>query len=75
MFAIQPCGLDGAEEELGAVGVWSGVGHGEHARTSVCELEVLVGELFTVDGLSAGTIVSSNGWQAKSARGIMGRSA
>ena len=30
-----PCGLDGAEEELGAVGAGSSVGHGEDTRAGV----------------------------------------
>ena len=31
VLAIQPLGLGGAHEELGAVGVWSSVGHGENS--------------------------------------------
>lgn len=31
---IQPAGLDGAQEELGAVGAWAGIGHGQHACSS-----------------------------------------
>lgn len=42
-------GDDGGDEELGAVGVLSGVGHGEEALLGVLELEVLVGELLTID--------------------------
>lgn len=56
MLAVEPVGLDGAEEELRAVGVWAGVGHGENAWASVLEREVLVGELFAVDRLAAGTV-------------------
>jgi len=56
VLAVEPVGLDGAEEELRAVGVWAGVGHGENAWASVLEREVLVGELFAVDRLAAGTI-------------------
>ena len=29
VFAIEPIGLDGAQEELRAVGVGSGIGHGK----------------------------------------------
>ena len=29
-LTIQPAGLDCAQEELGAVGAWSGIGHGQH---------------------------------------------
>lgn len=42
-------GNDSGDEELRAVGVLSGVGHGQHAGLGVLELEVLVGELLTVD--------------------------
>ena len=58
VLAVQPCGFHRAEEELGSVGVWAGVGHGENTCASVLEREVLVGEFFTVDGLSARTVVS-----------------
>merc|ERR1719181_196141 len=51
--AIEPCGLDGADEELGAVGVRASVGHGKDAFAGVLELEVLVLELFAVDGFAA----------------------
>jgi hypothetical protein len=47
-----PGSLDGGDEELGAVGVGSSVGHGEEAGGGVLEGEVLVGELLTVDGLA-----------------------
>jgi hypothetical protein len=58
MLAIQPGGLDGAQEELGSVGVWAGVGHGKNSGAGVLEGEVLVGELFTVDGLTAGAVAA-----------------
>ena len=51
--AIEPGGDDGSDEELGAVGVGAGVGHGEHEGLLVCELEVLVCELLAVDGFAA----------------------
>jgi hypothetical protein len=57
VLAIEPRGDDGGDEELGSVGVGSGVGHGEEERSVVPELEVLVGELVAVDGLSTGTVV------------------
>lgn len=53
---LQPRGLDGGDEELRTVGVGSGVGHGQQSRLGVLELEVLIGELVTVDGLSTGTV-------------------
>lgn len=54
--AVEPGGDDGGDEELGAVGVGSGVGHGEHEGLLVGELEVLVGKLLAVDGLAAGAL-------------------
>ena len=54
--AVQPGGHDGRDEELGAVGVGAGVGHGEEERLVVGELEVLVGELLAVDGLSTSAL-------------------
>ena len=57
MLAVEPGGLGRADEELGAVGVGSGVGHGEDAGAGVLEAEVLVLELVAVDGLAAGAVV------------------
>ena len=51
--AIEPRGDDSGDEELRAVGVGAGVGHGEEEGLVVGELEVLVGELFAVDGFAA----------------------
>ena len=59
MLAIQPGGLDGAQEELGTVGVGAGVGHGEDTGASVLEGEVLISELLTVDGLTTGAVAAS----------------
>lgn len=42
-------GGGGSDEELGAVGVLSSVGHGHETLFGVLELEVLVRELSTVD--------------------------
>eukprot|EP00352_Strombidinopsis_acuminata_P006839 CAMPEP_0176368278 /NCGR_PEP_ID=MMETSP0126-20121128/22484_1 /TAXON_ID=141414 ORGANISM="Strombidinopsis acuminatum, Strain SPMC142" /NCGR_SAMPLE_ID=MMETSP0126 /ASSEMBLY_ACC=CAM_ASM_000229 /LENGTH=147 /DNA_ID=CAMNT_0017726467 /DNA_START=235 /DNA_END=675 /DNA_ORIENTATION=+ len=47
-----------AEEELGAVGVGTSVGHGEDTGTSVLVNEVLVSEFLTVDGLTTGTVAA-----------------
>ena len=41
------------------VGVPSAVGHTQSTRLGVLELEVLIGELGTVDRLSAGSVTSS----------------
>ena len=53
VLAVEPGGLGGAQEELAAVGVGAGVGHGQDARAGVLQLEVLVLELHAVDGLAA----------------------
>lgn len=42
-------GDDGGDEELGSVGVATGVGHGQETLLGVLELEVLIGELLAVD--------------------------
>lgn len=56
MAAIEPRGHDSGYEELRAVGVRAGVGHGEKEGPVVLELEVLVGKLLAVDGLSTGAL-------------------
>jgi hypothetical protein len=38
------------------VRVGTGVGHGEEAGLGVAQLEVLIGELLTVDGLAASAL-------------------
>lgn len=38
---------------------WTSVGHGQETRLGVLELEVLIGKLGTVDGLSTSTVASS----------------
>ena len=58
VLAVEPVGLDGAEEELRAVGVGAGVGHGQNARASVAQVEVLVRELLAVDGLAASAVAA-----------------
>ena len=45
------------DEELRAVGVGAGVGHGQETGLGVSQLEVLVREFLAVDGLSARTAV------------------
>lgn len=42
-------GDDSGNEELRTIGVLSGVGHGQSTLLGVLELEVLVGELVTVN--------------------------
>ena len=56
MLAVQVGGVDGGDEELRAVGVGAGVGHGQEARGIVSQGEGLVVELVTVDGLAASAV-------------------
>ena len=57
MSTIKMRGSNEAEEELGAVGSWASVGHGEDTTSSVLVDEVLVSELTSVDGGSTGTVM------------------
>jgi hypothetical protein len=73
VLAVQPGGLDGADEELRAVAMellerhrrldkvnvrsGAGVGHGEDTGASVLQVEVLVLELLAVDGLTTGALL------------------
>lgn len=49
--------FDCADEELGAVSVRSGVGHGQNTGPCVRQVEVLILKLVAVDGFSAGSVV------------------
>jgi len=49
MLAIEMGGLDGGDEELGAIGVLSRVGHAQEVGLVVLLDEVLIGELLSVD--------------------------
>jgi len=53
VLAVQPCRLDGAQEELRTIGVRTGVGHAQNASSGMLQLEVFVSELRAVDRLSA----------------------
>jgi hypothetical protein len=56
--SVEPRGDDSGDEELGAVGVGAGVSHGEQTGLAVLQLEVLVGELLTVDGLATSAVAT-----------------
>ena len=45
------------DEELGAVGVGTGIGHGEKTGLGVSQFEVLIREFLAVDGLASGSAV------------------
>ena len=50
---------DGRDEELRAVGVLSGVGHGQDTLLGVLQLEVLVLELLAVNRLATSAVMPS----------------
>lgn len=54
---VQPRGLHGGNEELGSIGVGSGVGHRHDARAGVLQDEVLILELVSIDGLASGSVM------------------
>jgi len=58
VLSVQPAGDNSGDEELRAVCVGAGVGHGEQAGLGVLELEVLVLELLAVDGLATGAVAT-----------------
>jgi len=53
-----PLGLGSTDEELGAVRVGSGVGHGQDARTRVLQDEILIIKLLPVDGLASSAVMA-----------------
>jgi hypothetical protein len=55
----KPARQNGANEELRAVGVFARVRHRQGPSSSVLQLEVLVGEGFSVDALASGSVASS----------------
>jgi len=58
VLAVEPGGDDSGDEELGAVGVGTGVGHGKKTGLGVVELEVLISELVAVDGLATSAVAA-----------------
>merc|ERR1719329_11324 len=57
VLAIEPVSLHCAQEELRAIGVGTSVCHGQDSWTSVLQLEVLVSEFCSIDGLASCAIV------------------
>ena len=70
VLAVQPRCDDSGDEELGTVGVSTGVGHREEAGLGVLQLEVLVCELLAVDGLATSALLPavSNAIQTRKRR-------
>lgn len=56
MSVIEPAGNDSCDEELGSIGVLSGIGHGEESRLVVLELKVLIWKTLAIDGLAASAV-------------------
>jgi hypothetical protein len=56
--SVEPRGDDSGDEELGAVGVGAGVGHGQQTGLVVLKGEVLIGELLAVDGLATSAVAT-----------------
>lgn len=56
VLAVQPRAGDSGDEELGAVGVRTSIGHRQQTRLVMSLGEVLIRESSTVDGLSSSTI-------------------
>jgi len=59
VLSVQPSRNRSGDKELAAVGVRSGVGHGEEVLLVVGELEVLVWEFLAIDRFSTGAVASS----------------
>jgi len=57
MFAIEPAGLHRREEELASIGIGAGICHWKDTWTSVFQLEILIFELRSINGLSASAIM------------------
>ena len=56
MLLVEPTGLGEEDEELGAVGILTVVGHGYPTRATVGEGEIFVIETFAVDTLASGAV-------------------
>ena len=59
VFPIQPGCLDGRQEELWPIGVGSSIRHGKDSRSSVFQVEVLIGKLFPVNGFASSSVSAS----------------
>jgi len=59
VLSIQPRSFHRTDEELGAVRIWAGIGHGENSRLGVLQGKVFISELLSVDRLSTGSVAAS----------------
>lgn len=69
MVTIQPLGLHlhikmkasghSSDEELRSIGVRASIRHRKDSGASVLQLEVLIGELLSIDGFTSGSVSSS----------------
>ena len=58
MLAIQPLSLGSADEKLGTICVGACICHGQDARTSMLQDEILIIKFLAIDGLATSTIMA-----------------
>lgn len=58
MAVVQPRGFFGGDEKLRSVGVFTSIGHRQPTSAVVLELEVFVGEFFTIDTAATSAVTS-----------------
>jgi len=59
VLSIEPRAFNESQEELRAVGVGTGIGHGQKTRSGVLNIEVFILEFSTIDGFTTSTVASS----------------
>lgn len=67
MLAIQPGSKGRGDEELGAIGVGSGIGHAQKPLLVMQQLEILIGEFLSVDRFATGAVAGGEitAWHMK----------
>jgi len=58
VFAVEPAGNDGGDEELRSIGSRTSVSHGQESRLGVLQLEVLIFEFVSVNRDSTGSVMA-----------------